>query len=133
MIFALDSDTLSYLLKNDDHVYSRYNEALDNSDHCVIPLIVYYEVKRGLKAKDATNKMRAFERFCEALDVISLGVSDMDVAADIYAAKKKAGRPMGDSDLLIAAACIARGFALVTNNTAHYNGVDGLRLENWVD
>ena len=104
MIYALDSDTLSYLLKNDDHVYSRYNEALDNSNHCVIPLIVYYEVKRGLKAKDATNKMRAFERFCEALDIVSLGVSDMDVAADIYAANKKAGRPMGDSDLLIAAA-----------------------------
>jgi len=133
VIYALDSDTLSYLLKDDDNVYARYNEALDNGDYCVIPLIVYYEVKRGLKASGATRKMRSFERFCETLDIVDLGVSDMDVAADIYAVRKKAGRPMGDSDLLISATCIARGYTLVTNNTTHFDDVDGLQLVNWVE
>jgi predicted nucleic acid-binding protein len=133
VIYALDSDTLSYLLRDDDRVYARYIEALDKGDYCVMPLIVYYEVRRGLKANDATNKMRSFERFCEALDIIDLGVADMDVAADIYAARKKAGRPMGDSDLLIAASCIARGYTLVTNNTTHFESLDSLQLANWVE
>ena len=133
MIYALDSDTLSYLLRDDDHVYARYEEALDSGDYCVIPLIVYYEVRRGLIANDARRKMRSFERFCKSLDIVDLGVHDMDVAADIYANRKKAGRPMGDSDLLIAASCIARGYKLVTNNTTHFNELSNLQLVNWAE
>lgn len=133
MIYALDSDTLSYLLRDKDNVYSKFEAALSRGDYCVMPLIVYYEVRRGLKANDSKNKMQSFERFCEALEIISLDIIDMDVAADIYAARKKAGKPMGDSDLLIAASCIARGYTLVTNNTGHYKDVDGLQIANWVE
>ncbi|MCL1806518.1 MAG: type II toxin-antitoxin system VapC family toxin [Oscillospiraceae bacterium] len=133
MIYALDSNILSYLLRDDDRVYSRYNEALDKGHHCIIPLIVYLEVKRGLKANDAAGKMRSFERFCNTLGVDDLNTSDVDVAADIYAAKKKTGRLIGDSDLLIAASCIARGYKLVTNNAKHFEGVEGLQFENWVE
>jgi hypothetical protein len=52
------------MLKDDDTVFERYFETLSQGHTCIIPLFVYYEVRRGLKANDATNKMRSFEKIC---------------------------------------------------------------------
>jgi len=57
MIYALDSNIISYLLKDNDTVYSRYFEALSHGHRCMIPLMVYYEVRRDLMASGATIKM----------------------------------------------------------------------------
>jgi predicted nucleic acid-binding protein len=133
MTYALDSNIVSYLLKDNDNVYSRYFDALSRGDHCVIPLVVYYEIRRGLKAAGATVKMRSFENICYALGVDELTVADMNVAADIYADRKRKGRPIEDADLLIAAQAVARGHTLVTNNAKHFGGIDGLLLANWAE
>jgi len=37
-----------------------------------------------------------------------------------------------DADLLIAAQSLNRGYTLVTNNLKHFEGIDGLKLINWV-
>jgi predicted nucleic acid-binding protein len=133
MKYALDSNILSYMLRNDDKVFSRYFETLNNGGRCVIPLIAYYEVKRGLKAANATNKLHQFEKFYKALGTDDLSISDMDIATDIYARNKKTGRHIGDSDTIIAASCIARGYTLVTNNVKHFEHIDGLQLVNWTE
>ena len=133
MIYALDTNIVSCLLRDDDVVYTRYFDALSEGNTCVIPLVVYYEVLRGLKASGASTKMRSFERICEKLGVDSLTVADMDTAAGIYADRKRRGVPMGDSDLLIAAQAVTRKYTLVTNNTRHFDGIDGLFITNWVE
>jgi len=56
----------------------------------------------------------------------------MDMAADIYAIRKRLGQPIEAADLLIAAQCLSHGYTLVTNNTRHFEGISGLRLDNWV-
>jgi len=61
MTYALDTNIISALLRNDDHVFNRYYGTIAQGHRCIIPLIVYYEVKRGLTAKNASNKMRLFE------------------------------------------------------------------------
>ena len=118
------------MLRDNDVVYSRYFDALAQGNTCVIPLMVYYEVKRGLKAKDATRKMRSFEDICIALGITDLTAADMDTAADIYAERRRKGT-IDDSDLLIAAQCLTRGYTLITNNTRHSDGIDGLLIEDW--
>ena len=100
MIYALDSNTVSYLLKDNDAVYSRYFAALSQGHTCTIPLVVYYEVRRGLLASDAKNKMRSFTELCAVLGVSDLTAADMDMAAAIYAEHKKAGTLIDDTDLL---------------------------------
>ena len=131
MIYALDSNTVSYLLKDNSAVYSHYISALNQGDYCVLPLIVYYEILRGLKAKDAKKQLPMFEDFAKDIDIIDLSVADIMTASEIYAYQKKSGKPMGDSDLLIAAQCVARDYTLVTNNTKHFAHVGGLRLIDW--
>ncbi len=58
-----------------------------------------------------------------------------DAAAQAYgvlrAATEKEGRPIGPNDMLIAAIALANGLTLVTHNTAEFNRVPGLLLEDW--
>jgi hypothetical protein len=51
MIYALDSNTVSYMLKGDIEVQRRFVEAIDKGHAYAIVPLVYYEVKRGLIAK----------------------------------------------------------------------------------
>jgi len=133
MIYALDTNIISYLLKDDGRVYSRYFDAVSQGNTCVIPLVVYYEVLRGLKASGATTKMRAFEKICGELGVVELTVKDINTAADIYTYCKQRGTPVDDSDLLIASQVVTRGYTLVTNNTRHFAVIDGLTFVNWAE
>ena len=131
MTYALDSNIISYLLKDNSTVYSRYFSALSRGHRCTIPLMVYYEVRRGLTASGATVKMQAFENICLELGVDDLTVTDMDTAAELYADRKKRGVLIDDADLLIAAQAISNDYTLVTHNVKHFTGIDKLRIEDW--
>jgi tRNA(fMet)-specific endonuclease VapC len=50
---------------------------------------------------------------------------------EIRADLKKRGVPIGATDLFIAAHARSLGVTLVTNNTAEFGRVKGLRVENW--
>ena len=131
MIYALDANIISFLLKDNDAVYSQYFDAVSQGHNCVIPLVAYYEVLRGLLANDAKKKMHAFEDLCTVLGIIELTVADMTEAAAIYAIHKNSGTLIDDADILIAAQCIANGYTLVTNNTRYFDRVDRLQLVDW--
>jgi tRNA(fMet)-specific endonuclease VapC len=59
-----------------------------------------------------------------------------DAVADAYGPLahklRDMGRPIGAMDTLIAAHALAEGLVLVTHNTRHFEGVEGLRVEDWV-
>jgi len=46
---------------------------------------------------------------------------------------KRRGVGIDNMDLLIAATAVARDATLVTHNTAHFAGIPGLRLEDWLE
>ena len=58
-----------------------------------------------------------------------------DAAADVYARIRhhleSQGTPIGPYDLQIAAIALANGCTLVTHNTAEFNRVPGLVVEDW--
>jgi len=50
----------------------------------------------------------------------------------IYKAKlEKAGTPLDDFDLILAACALANNLTLVTNNIKRFKRIRGLRLTNW--
>ena len=131
MIYALDTNILSYLLRGDNTVTQRWRYERTQGNKSVIPIIAYYEAKRGLVAANATTKLKAFDRICAALSVDNLSLDDVNVASRIYSERKKQGKPIEDADLLIAAQAVAHGYILVTNNEKHFEGINGLRIVNW--
>ncbi len=50
----------------------------------------------------------------------------------LKAGLRRIGRPTGSVDALIAAMALAHSAVLVTHNTAHYESIPGLRLEDWL-
>jgi predicted nucleic acid-binding protein len=129
--FALDTNIISYLLRNDPVVIGQLRKENDQGSMIVIPPLVYYEVKRGLVYEESPKRLRSFEYFCEDVSIGEMSIEAYDEAARLYANLRRAGRPVGDADLLIAAFCIASNYTLVTNNTKHFLTIDGLRIVDW--
>jgi tRNA(fMet)-specific endonuclease VapC len=132
MILALDANIISYILKEDDDVVSRYRKEIMQGNTFIMPPVAFYEVQRGLLARRLLKKMKIFEDFCKDVDV---GVFDTQMwlkSAQIYAALNQKGKPVGgDGDIQIAAFCLVNDYTLVTNNTKHFEHIDGLKLVNW--
>ncbi|MBQ8104035.1 MAG: type II toxin-antitoxin system VapC family toxin [Afipia sp.] len=65
------------------------------------------------------------------LEILDLEREDARAAGEIRAELARRGTPIGPYDVLIAGQAMARGLPLVTNNTAEFERVAGLRLEDW--
>ena len=128
----LDTDILSALMRGTPSVVARARTYLAKQERLRFSVITRYEILRGLKAKDASTRIEAFNRFCEASDVLPLTDEIVDLAADVYARLYGAGRLVGDADILIAATALVHRLAVVTNNESHFRRIPGLDVENWL-
>ena len=133
MIYALDTNIISYLIRGDKKVTTRWIDERRQGNKSIIPIIAYYEIKRGFLAINAKKRLKDFEELCSVLGVISFSHDDANIASHIYAELKNKGRMSEDSDILIAAQAISRGYSLVTNNVKHFQNIDGLIFENWTE
>ena len=52
-------------------------------------------------------------------------------AAELSADLRRSGREIGLIDTFLAATARARGLTMVTRNTRHFEGIAGLKVENW--
>ena len=59
----------------------------------------------------------------------------MQGVAEIFCEEKKclkeSGQSIEDFDLMITATALANNLIVVTDNTSHFNRIQGLRFENW--
>ena len=67
-----------------------------------------------------------------SLTVLSLDEPADRHYADIRAALERAGTPIGNHDLFIAAHARSRGMTLVTQNMREFERVPGLQVEDWL-
>jgi predicted nucleic acid-binding protein len=131
-MYALDSNIVSYFLKKDSVVREKFLTATTQNNRFVMPAIVYFEVKRWLLERGAKNKEADFSEFCQSVPLGEFDKRVWHLAASIYVQARKKGKPIDDdADLLIAAFCIVNGYTLVTNNTRHFENIDGLDCVNW--
>jgi tRNA(fMet)-specific endonuclease VapC len=127
-----DTDTVSeYLKGKNPHLIQRAVAFLNQYGQAPISLITRYEILRGLRARKATTKVLAFERFCQNNIILPLSEDVIQKAADVWASLKQAGTLIGDNDIFIAATALHHGLALATGNVAHFSRISGLILEDW--
>ena len=129
--YMLDTDTCSYVMKRSHPLVLKRLQALPLSDVCmsvVTKAELLYGVEVSPKRAQDAAALVAFLPYVEVLDL------DEDAAvhyAEIRADLKKRGAMIGANDLFIAAHARALGLTLVTNNTAEFERVNGLDIENW--
>ncbi len=127
----INTDTLSYFLRNVPRVMSQANEYLKSHKGFSISMITSFEIIRGLKIKNAQQQLAKFKSIRKYSTEFNLNSKIIERAADIYSDLYSNGNIIGDADFLIAATALENGLALVTNNENHFNRIDGLQLQNW--
>ena len=131
-VYILDSNIVSFYIRQDDRITRRVHEALFAGHEVLISPIAYYEVKRGLQSIKAEKRLREFTSLCKVLGVGKLDNSLLDIASNIYCELREKKQTVEDADILTAAFCISHGFSLVTRNTKHYVNMSSLNLCDWV-
>ena len=130
-LFMLDTDTCSYIMKRSNPLVLKRLQSVPVRDVC-ISVVTRAELLYGVevsprRAQDAA----ALAAFLPFVDAVAL---DEDAAlhyAEIRADLKRQGLMIGANDLFIAAHARALGLTLVTNNTAEFERVSKLAIENW--
>ncbi len=130
--YLTDSNILSYFIRGGHAgLHERMATELDRQA-VVTSAICRAELRFGQAALAAQDKRRRMIDLC-LLQVPALPWTDE--AADTYGTLawtlRQLGRPIGAMDTLIASHALAEGLVLVTHNTRHFEGIDGLLVEDW--
>jgi predicted nucleic acid-binding protein len=95
MIHVLDSNIISYYLKGQPQVINHLVSTLEAGNDVLVAPIAYYEVKRGLMAIGAHNRLIEFLDFCTEFGVGQFSNDVLDIATEIYVNLRKKGRQIG--------------------------------------
>jgi tRNA(fMet)-specific endonuclease VapC len=131
MAFLLDTNAcIDYLTARYPKVVARIQKS--SPDDLFLSTVVVAELRYGA---DHSARRRANHARIDAL-VQEIEPLDFDLrAAAMYghvrARLEAGGTPIGPNDMLIAAHALSRGLTVVTDNTAEFGRVKGLKVVNW--
>lgn len=125
----LDSEVLIAAERAGKHL----NGMIADDDDVAIAAISAAELLTGVNLADATyrDKRTAFVR--SVLDTIPIEVYDLSVArahADLLAHVRRAGRPRGAHDLIIAATAVATDRIVVSADSRAYADLPGVSVRS---
>lgn len=129
--YMLDTDTCSYIMKRSSPVVLRRLQSVPVTDVCM-SVITKAELLYGVEVSPRrTQDAAALAAFLPYVEVLDFADDAARHYAEIRADLKKRGALIGANDLLIAAHARALAVTLVTNNTAEFERVKDLTIENW--
>lgn len=130
-MFALDTNTVSYLLRGQGRVASRLMTT-DPAD-IAIPAVVAHELRYGLLRMGPAGAARRddLEAFLACLRILPLDAPAATEAAAIRFELEVRGQPIGPFDVLIAGIARSQHAVLVTHNSREFEKVPGLEVVDW--
>ena len=131
MKYLLDTSTVSRFVQRNEAVLARV--AAEAPVNLAISSVTRLEVEYGLRANPARERSigKVVRSFCDALETLPFDAACADRGAEIRAALRARGTPIGPFDLLIGATALHHGLVIVTNNVREFERIDGLRVEDW--
>ncbi|MDR1540451.1 MAG: PIN domain-containing protein [Clostridiales bacterium] len=133
MIFALDTNIVTAILKYNQNAKKNFKKALEDNNSFSIPSIVRYETERGLRYVNAYSKLKEFRELYENSIKSQMDEEVFTLAINLYVVLRKRGDLIDDADLFIASICLTNSFTLVTNNTNHFERIEGLKIVDWLE
>lgn len=133
-MFCFDTDILSAVMRRDPplHLIRRLAEVPPRQQFTTAVTVgemLYGAAKRG----DPQLEQRVHDLILRAQAVLPFDEPAAEVYGSLRATLERAGRPLAEPDLRIAATALSRDLTLVSGNVRHFARVPGLRLENWLE
>ena len=129
MTYMLDTDTVSFLIRKNPAVIG--NIIKHEDDEICISAISYAELCFGLEKKGSEKLFNEARTIMGKLSIIGFDDSQSELYGKIRLQLEKSGTPLGDMDLLIAAAALSASAILVSRNIKHFSKIEGIKLEDW--
>ncbi|MCL1884331.1 MAG: PIN domain-containing protein [Defluviitaleaceae bacterium] len=133
MVYALDTNTLIFLMNGAEDVIKKRNKAILAGGRFIIPPVVDYEIQRGLIYRPSPKKEKNYFSLRQFYGVGATAPEVWVKSAHIYAELRKKGFTVGDDDIFIAAFCLLNRYTLVTRNTKDFENIAGLQQVNWIE
>ena len=132
MIYLLDTNMVSYIVKGRSLAASNRLVALPSSDVAAVSAITVAEIKYGLARRPEATALRSLmEAFLASIRVLRWGVDEADAYGTVRAALEKQGNTLGNMDMMIAAQAIVASATVVTNDKAFSRLPELLAPVNW--
>lgn len=129
-MLMLDTDMCSYVIRQKpESLLPRFEQ---HADELCVSVITAAELRFGAVKAGRPKLAQTVETFLERLSILDWNNAVTFHYAKIRSVLEKAGKPIGNMDLLIVAHAISEGAALVTNNRKHFSEVEGLSLQEWM-
>ena len=127
MTYFLDTNIISGITKNEKSILDSLENAISSDDELLIPIVSWYEIKRGLLSI-GSKKIAMLDELSSEMNIALMGFKIFEIAAEIYSNLKKKGKLIEDADIFIAASAIENNAYLVTKNVKHFSRIDGLKV-----
>jgi len=133
MRYMLDTNICIALIKRKPPKALRRFDRLTAGD-VGISVITLAELRYGVaKSQNTERNRQALEEFLLPLEVADFDERAASAYGTVRADLENAGGPIGPLDTPIGAHAQSLGVVLVTNNTAEFRRIKGLKIENWLD
>ena len=131
MTYLLDTNTCIYAIKREPEVLRRLQER--TPDDFGVSAVTVAELWFGAAKSSRPQSTRAsVDAFLKPFEVLPFASEAAEEYAQIRLQLEKAGRPIGERDLLIAATAKSRRLTVITHNVREVSRVDGLKVEDWL-
>jgi len=102
-------------------------------ENCYISEITLAELKYGAECSNKIHENRVLiAEFAQEINILP-AFDCFDIYAQEKARLRKEGKLIDDFDLLIASTAILNKLTLVTENTKHFDRINHLIIENWIE
>ena len=129
MIYLLDTDTVSHIVRK--HAPVIKNLINHENDEICISAVTNAELSYGLEKKQSERLYNEVRSVVGKCTIIDFDESQSEIYGKIRLELEKTGTPLGDMDMLIAAAALSTGAILVTHNKKHFSKIKNLKSEDW--
>ena len=129
MIYLLDTDTVSHIVRNHSPVVRKLIQ--HENDEICISAVTYAELSYGLEKRGSEKLSGEVRSITGKCSIIDFNESQAEYCGKIRVELEKSGTPLGDMDMLIAAAALSAEAILVSHNTRHFSKIKGLKVEDW--
>ncbi|MGV9010846.1 PIN domain-containing protein [Brevundimonas sp.] len=129
--YLLDTNAISSLITDPLGQVGQRAELVGHDVVCT-SVIAAAEIRYGVAKRGSADLAMRAELVLGSLRILPFEPPMDAVYGTVRAGLEKAGTPIGDHDILIAAHALALDYTVVTDNEREFRRIPSLRVENWL-